>query len=114
NKLSRSTLTCFGRSNSSVSQELGGSSMIKAASIVLMLLLAGAVALPATYSVASADTQTQTVKKKKKTTQSPTVKKNYQANQPGMTDDCSYWYNVYGRMPVGCDKYGRSFRLWDN
>ena len=77
----------------------------------------GFVPLPASYSVASADTQTQTVKKKKKTTQSPTVKKNYQAtppgepNQAGMTDDCSYWYNVYGRMPVGCDKYGRSFRL---
>src|SRR5262249_48006350 len=48
------------------------------------------------------------------------VRRNYQAtppgepNQAGMTDDCSFWYNVYGRMPVGCDKYGRSFRLWDN
>ena len=67
---------------------------------------------------APAQTQTQVKKKKKQATQ--TVKKNYQAtppgqpNQAGMTDDCSYWYNVYGRMPVGCDKYGRSFRLWDN
>jgi hypothetical protein len=70
-------------------------------------------------SPAYADTQSQTKKKKKTTQARPSVKKNYQAtppgepNQAGMTDDCSYWYNVYGRMPVGCNKYGRSFLMWD-
>jgi hypothetical protein len=88
----------------------------KISTVVLLLGLGGAFTVPA-FDMASAQTQTQ-VKKKKK--QSQTVKKNYQAtppgepNQAGMTDDCAYWYNVYGRMPVGCDKYGRSFRLWDN
>jgi hypothetical protein len=90
----------------------------KIASMALALTLSAAFTLP-DFTPAFADTQTQTVKKKKKQT-SQGVKKNYQAtppgqpNQAGMTDDCSYWYNVYGRMPVGCDKYGRSFRLGDN
>jgi len=84
--------------------------------VALMLGLGGAFTLPSA-DPASAQTQTQVKKKKKQTNQ--TVKKNYQAtppgepNQAGMTDDCAYWYNVYGRMPVGCDKYGRSFRLGD-
>ena len=89
----------------------------KIAAIVLALGLGSAFTLPS-FAPAQADTQPQVKKKKKQSTQA--VKKNYQAtppgqpNQAGMTDDCSYWYNVYGRMPVGCDKYGRSFRLWDN
>ena len=88
--------------------------------LALVLLLAGTVALPVSYSSATADTQNSTAKKKKKGTEAQRTKKNYQAtppgqpNQAGMTDDCAYWYNVYGRMPTGCDKYGRSFRLWDN
>ncbi|MBL8906967.1 MAG: hypothetical protein JNM20_09850 [Rhizobiales bacterium] len=91
--------------------------LTKISALVLVLGLGGAFTLPA-FDTAEAQTQTQ-VKKKKKPAQQ-TVKKNYQAtppgqpNQAGMTDDCAYWYNVYGRMPVGCDKYGRSFRLWDN
>lgn len=90
--------------------------LAKIAAFVLVLGLGGAFTLPA-FVAAEAQTQTQVKKKKKQTSQ---VKKNYQAtppgqpNQAGMTDDCAYWYNVYGRMPVGCDKYGRSFRLWDN
>jgi hypothetical protein len=89
----------------------------KVAALALTLGLGGAFSLPA-FDPAQAQTQSQVKKKKKQANQ--TVKKNYQAtppgqpNQAGMTDDCSYWYNVYGRMPVGCDKYGRSFRLWDN
>jgi hypothetical protein len=88
----------------------------KIATIVLAVGLGSAFTLP---SLEAAATQTQTVKKKKKQS-TQAVKKNYQAtppgqpNQAGMTDDCSYWYNVYGRMPVGCDKYGRSFMLGDN
>jgi hypothetical protein len=91
--------------------------LLKVAALALTLGLGGAFTLPA-FDQAQAQTQSQVKKKKKQANQ--TVKKNYQAtppgqpNQAGMTDDCSYWYNVYGRMPVGCDKYGRSFRLWDN
>jgi hypothetical protein len=91
--------------------------ILKVAALTLTLGLGGAFTLPA-FDQAQAQTQSQVKKKKKQTNQ--TVKKNYQAtppgqpNQAGMTDDCSYWYNVYGRMPVGCDKNGRSFRLWDN
>jgi hypothetical protein len=92
--------------------------IIKIASLALALAVGTAVTLPA-FAPAYADTQSQTTKKKKKQS-TQAVKKNYQAtppgqpNQAGMTDDCAYWYNVYGRMPTGCDKYGRSFRLWDN
>jgi hypothetical protein len=92
-------------------------SIAKISLVVLSLSLGTSFTLPA-FDHASAQTQTQVKKKKKQANQ--TVKKNYQAtppgepNQAGMTDDCAYWYNVYGRMPVGCDKYGRSFRLWDN
>jgi hypothetical protein len=75
-----------------------------------------------TLSPAYADTQSQTKKKKKKTTTQARqgVKKNYQAtppgepNQAGMTDDCAYWYNTQGHMPVGCNKYGRSFYMFDD
>jgi hypothetical protein len=90
--------------------------IVKVAALVLTLGLGGAFTLPS-FNLAHAQTQSQVKKKKKQANQ--TVKKNYQAtppgqpNQAGMTDDCSYWYNVYGRMPVGCDKYGRSFRLGD-
>ena len=91
--------------------------IVKIAAIALVFGLSTAFALP---SFEPANAQTQTQVKKKKTQANQAVKKNYQAtppgqpNQAGMTDDCAYWYNVYGRMPVGCDKYGRSFRLWDN
>jgi hypothetical protein len=93
--------------------------LTKIAAVILALGLGSAFTLPAFDTAAAAETQSQAKKKKKKQT-NRTVKKNYQAtppgepNQAGMTDDCAYWYNVYGRMPVGCDKYGRSFRLWDH
>jgi len=91
--------------------------LAKIASLALALSLGAAFTLPA-FTPAYADTQTQTTKKKKKQT-TQRVKKNYQAtppgepNQAGMTDDCAFWYNAYGRMPVGCNKYGRSFMSWD-
>ena len=31
----------------------------------------------------------------------------------GWTDDCLFYYQVYGRTPPICGKYGRSFMTWD-
>jgi hypothetical protein len=64
----------------------------------------------------------QTVKKKKKKvikrTEQPPVKKNFRGPRPGephagWTDDCLFYYDVYGRLPGYCQPYGRGFRLWD-
>ena len=91
----------------------------KIATVLMGLVVGVAVALPPSYSVAVADTQA-VKKKKKKAPQRQRVKKNYQAtppgepNQAGMTDDCAFWYNTQGRMPVGCNKYGRSFYMFDD
>jgi len=59
-------------------------------------------------------------KKKKKVAQNsePRVKKNFRAPLPGepnagWTDDCLFYYQVYGRTPPICGKYGRSFMTWD-
>jgi len=64
---------------------------------------------------------TQTIKKKKKKVvqnSEPRVKKNFRAPRPGepnagWTDDCLFYYQVYGRTPPICGKYGRSFMTWD-
>ena len=65
---------------------------------------------------------TETVKKKKKKTaekkQEPRVKKNFSGPRPGepnagWTDDCLFYYNVYGRLPAYCQPYGHGFRMWD-
>ncbi|TMJ38924.1 MAG: hypothetical protein E6G89_05360 [Alphaproteobacteria bacterium] len=63
----------------------------------------------------------QTVQKKKKLVQKqaePRVKKNFRGPRPGepnagWTDDCLFYYQVYGRTPPICGKYGRSFMTWD-
>jgi hypothetical protein len=64
----------------------------------------------------------QTVKKKKKVVvqkkQQSRVKKNFRGPLPGepdagWTDDCLFHYEVYGRLPAYCGKYGRGFRSWD-
>jgi hypothetical protein len=64
----------------------------------------------------------QTVKKKKKKVvqkqAEPRVKKNFRGPLPGepnagWTDDCLFYYQVYGRTPPICGKYGRSFMTWD-
>jgi hypothetical protein len=64
----------------------------------------------------------QTLEKKKKKVvrkkQAPVVKKNFRAPLPGepnagWTDDCLFYYQVYGRTPPICGKYGRSFLTWD-
>jgi len=58
----------------------------------------------------------ETVKKKKKKTvqnkQEPGVKMNFSGPRPGepgagWSDQCISLYNVYGRKPAFCGKYGR-------
>jgi hypothetical protein len=65
---------------------------------------------------------TQTTKKKKKKVvqknQEPRVKKNFRGPLPGepnagWTDDCLFYYDVYGRLPAYCEPYGHGFRMWD-
>jgi hypothetical protein len=76
----------------------------------------------ATQTTTKKTTQTTTKKKKKKPapkkTAEPQVKKNFRAPLPGepnagWTDDCLFYYQVYGRTPPICGKYGRSFMTWD-
>jgi hypothetical protein len=71
----------------------------------------------------------QTVKKKKKKvvaqkkvvvqrTGEPRVKKNFGAPRPGepnagWTDDCLFYYDLYGALPNYCQPYGHGFRMWD-
>lgn len=93
--------------------------------IVCAMLAAFAPAvLPIFSDTAQATTQTTTKKKKKppvqkkKSTSQTQVKKNFRAPRPGepnagWTDDCLFYYQVYGRTPPICGKYGRSFMTWD-
>src|SRR5262245_51634037 len=86
--------------------------------------LAGAPVLTHMSTGMAQAAETTTVKKKKKTT----VKTNF--NQPqarkgnyygypeepipaGMSDYCSYMYNIYHRRGVGCNKYGHDFMFND-
>jgi hypothetical protein len=64
----------------------------------------------------------QPAKKKKKKVvqenQEPRVKKNFRGPRPGepnagWTDDCLYYYDIYGRLPAYCEPYGHGFRMWD-
>lgn len=89
--------------------------------ICAMLAAFTPTALPVFSDTAEAAT-TQTTKKKKKPVQKkttePRVKKNFRAPLPGepnagWTDDCLFYYQVYGRTPPICGKYGRSFMTWD-
>lgn len=90
--------------------------------ICAMLAAFTPAALPVFSPTADAAT-TQTTKKKKKPVQKkkttePRVKKNFRAPLPGepnagWTDDCLFYYQVYGRTPPICGKYGRSFMTWD-
>jgi hypothetical protein len=75
-----------------------------------------------TIDKAEAAQTSQTVKKKKKKVvekkQQPRVKQNFRAPRPGepdagWTDDCLFYYQVYGKTPAYCGKYGRGFRMWD-
>lgn len=89
--------------------------------LIIVAMLAGfvpAAVIPVMSSTAEA---AQTIKKKKKKVvqnSQPRVKKNFRAPRPGepnagWTDDCLFYYQVYGRTPPICGKYGRSFLTWD-
>ena len=65
-------------------------------------------------------TKTTKTKKKKKIqkNQEVRVKKNFRGPLPGepnagWTDDCLFYYDVYGRLPNYCQPYGHGFRMWD-
>jgi hypothetical protein len=95
--------------------------------LIYVVALLGSVALggaPAlTYMMSDQAEAAQTVKKTKKTV---VVKKKYvrkrgpycgypqPPNQAGMTDYCSFEYNVNCRRGIGCDKFGRDFRNFDD
>ncbi|WP_119389646.1 hypothetical protein [Taklimakanibacter lacteus] len=90
--------------------------------VIVVAMLAGfaPVAVMPVFSGAAEAAQTVKKKKKKKVVQStePRVKKNFRAPRPGepnagWTDDCLFYYQVYGRTPPICGKYGRSFMTWD-
>ena len=86
-----------------------------------LIICAALVALAPTVLPFIPDTAqaAQTVKKKVVQKQAePRVKKNFRAPLPGepnagWTDDCLFYYQVYGRTPPICGKYGRSFMTWD-
>jgi hypothetical protein len=89
--------------------------------LIIVAMLAG-FAPNVMLSVMSSQAEAaQTVKKKKKKVvqnSAPRVKKNFRAPRPGepnagWTDDCLHYYQVYGRTPPICGKYGRSFLTWD-
>lgn len=91
--------------------------------LVICVMLAGFVPASLPFVAAPAEAA-QTVKKKKKKPvvqrhPEPRVKKNFRAPRPGepnagWTDDCLFYYQVYGRTPPICGKYGRSFMTWDD
>ena len=90
--------------------------------LIIFAMLAGFVP-PAVIPVMSSTAEAaQTIKKKKKKVvqnSEPRVKKNFRAPRPGepnagWTDDCLFYYQVYGRTPPICGKYGRSFLTWDD
>ena len=90
--------------------------------LIIAAMLAGFT--PAVMPVVAVDKAeaAQTVKKKKKKLvekkQEPRVKKNFRGPRPGepnagWTDDCLFYYDVYGRLPAYCQPYGHGFRMWD-
>jgi hypothetical protein len=107
--------------------------LTKSAMKTLVLLLAlgiGTVLLasPVVTNVDVEAAQSKSIKKKKKPVQlSPPQKSrqhkkprtNFRATAPrepngaGISDFCAYTLEIYGRMGVGCNKYGRDFMTWD-
>jgi hypothetical protein len=82
------------------------------------LAIVGAPALAYLTADPAEAAETTTKKKKKKVqtnyNQPPPKKKSYcgypaQPNFAGMSDYCSYMYNIYCRRGVGCNQYGRDF-----
>jgi len=98
-------------------------SLLLTAALLIGLAVAGAPVLTAMTADPAAAAQTTTTKKKKTTTtqKKQTYKKKDKycgypepPNQAGMSDYCSYMYNIYCRRGVGCSKYGRDFMSWDD
>jgi hypothetical protein len=89
--------------------------------LIIVGVLAGFVPAAVIPVLSSPSEAAQTIKKKKKKVvqnSAPRVKKNFRAPRPGepnagWTDDCLFYYQVYGRTPPICGKYGRSFLTWD-
>ena len=90
--------------------------------LIIAAMLAGFA--PAVLPVAAIEKAeaAETIKKKKKKLvrkkQEPRVKKNFSGPRPGepnagWTDDCLFYYNVYGRLPAYCQPYGHGLRMWD-
>jgi hypothetical protein len=82
---------------------------------------AGAPALTYMMADQTQATETTTKKKKKKVVQKKKVVKKRtdyygypeEPNQAGMSDYCSYMYNIYHRRGVGCNRYGHDFMFDD-
>ena len=91
--------------------------------VLTLAILAGlAIAAAPALNYVTADqaqaAETTTKKKKKKAqsnyNQPKPKKKNYcgypqEPNPAGMSDYCSYMYNIYCRRGVGCSIYGREY-----
>jgi len=95
--------------------------LLYAVALLAGVALGGAPAL--TYMMSDQAEAAQTVKKTKKTVvkKKPVKRKGgpycgypQPPNQAGMTDYCSFEYNVNCRRGIGCDKYGRDFRNFDD
>ena len=91
--------------------------------LVIAAMLAGFAPAALPLVVVDKAEAAQTVKKKKKKKvvvqkKQSRVKTNFRAPRPGepdagWTDDCLFYYDVYGKLPAYCSPHGRGFRRWD-
>jgi hypothetical protein len=95
-------------------------SLLLALALVGGFAIAGAPAL--TYMTGGQSEAAETTKKKKKKVvhKKKVVKKRNdyygypeEPNQAGMSDYCSYMYNIYHRRGVGCNRFGHDFMFDD-
>jgi hypothetical protein len=83
--------------------------------IIAAMLAVFAPTVVAVVTISKAEAAETVTKKKKKPVQKKLdsgVKKNFGAPRPGepdagWSDQCIFLYNVYGRKPAFCGKYGR-------
>lgn len=99
---------------------------MKHLAFLLTVLLGAALLAPpvSTLPAAQAAQKTQTVKKKMKPKavqqRRNKAKTNFRATRPNepngaaISDFCAHTLEIYGRMGVGCNKYGRDFYTWDD
>lgn len=96
-------------------------SFLLALTVIGGFAVAGVPAL--TYMMAGQTEAAETTKKKKKKVvhkKKVIVKKRTdyygypeEPNQAGMSDYCSYMYNIYHRRGVGCNRFGHDFMFDD-